>query len=256
MLFALVSGASISASGPPIMDVVSDNTSVTMLSDFQGLMSDGGPVVAILLAMSVLGLAIVLMKLGQFLRLGLQRTGFIGKALTAWREGDVEGALDAVDGQPNPIADVMRVAMDGIRRQEPEYQVREEALRVGVACVERLRSNLRLLEIIATLSPLLGLLGTVLGMIEAFQQLETASAGQVDPAVLSGGIWEALLTTAVGLAVAIPATAVLSLFERAVERFKHRLEDALTRVFTGAAPQRADDAAALRVAEKRTADAP
>lgn len=256
MLLALVSLAMSAVTDQAAMNALTDSSNLPMPSGLEGLVGSGGPVVAVLLPMSVLALAVVLLKLGQFLRLGLMRTGFIDAALESWRRGDAEAALQAVEGQPNPIAGVLRVAMEGIRRQEPEYQVREEAARVGVACVERLRGNLRLLEIIATLSPLLGLLGTVLGMIDAFQQLETASAGQVDPAVLSGGIWEALLTTAVGLAVAIPATAALSLLERAVERFKHRLEDALTRVFTGAVPPHADGAAALHVAETRTADAP
>lgn len=232
-----------------------DNAALPITGGLQGLVSDGGPVVVILLFMSVLALAIVLLKLWQFLRLGLARTGFIATALAAWRSGDGETALQALEGERNPIAGVLRVAIEGIRGQQPEYQVREEAVRLSVGWVEQLRSNLRLLEIIATLSPLLGLLGTVLGMIEAFQDLETAGSGQVDPAVLSGGIWEALLTTAVGLAVAIPATAALSLFEGAVERFKHRLEDALTRVFTGVAPERVETAAALRVTERRAADA-
>ena len=97
--------------------------------------------------------------------------------------------------------------------------------------LERLRSHLRALEIIGTLSPLLGLLGTVLGMIEAFRQLEMAGS-QVDPAILSGGIWQALLTTAVGLTVAIPVVLAHSWLERRVERCGHQMEDAVTRVFT------------------------
>ena len=109
--------------------------------------------------------------------------------------------------------------------------LREEVLRQATAALETLRSHLRGLEVIASLSPLLGLLGTVLGMIEAFRRLQEAGS-QVDPAVLSGGIWEALLTTAVGLAVAIPAVAALNWLERRIERFGHRLEDSVTRVFT------------------------
>ena len=95
----------------------------------------------------------------------------------------------------------------------------------------RLRSLLRPLELIATLSPLLGLLGTVLGMIEAFRQLEVAG-NQVDPAILSGGIWQALLTTAVGLVVAIPVVLAHAWLERKVERCGHLMEDAVTQVFT------------------------
>lgn len=237
------------------MDAATESASWFSLSALQGLLNDGGAVVAILLAMSVLALAVVLMKLWQFLRLGLLRTGSIDPALAAWRDGDADTALQALARQANPVAVVLHAAMSGICREAPEYQVREEATRVAVGYIEQLRGHLRLLEVIATLSPLLGLLGTVLGMIEAFQRLEGAGGGQVDPAVLSGGIWEALLTTAVGLAVAIPATAALSLFERAVERFKHRMEDALTRVFTAGGPTRAGAEAELRVAERRAADA-
>ena len=94
-----------------------------------------------------------------------------------------------------------------------------------------LRSHLRTLEVIATLSPLLGLLGTVLGMIEAFRQLEI-SGNQIDPGILSGGIWQALLTTALGLGVAIPVVLAHSWLERKVDRCRHNMEDAVTRVFT------------------------
>lgn len=82
----------------------------------------------------------------------------------------------------------------------------------------------------------------VLGMIEAFQRLEQAGS-QVDPAILSGGIWVALLTTAAGLTVAIPAVMALNWLERVIERFGHRMEDAVTQVFTKepiGSPQKAE----------------
>ncbi len=78
---------------------------------------------------------------------------------------------------------------------------------------------------IAQLSPLIGLLGTVLGMILAFSQLETAG-GRPDPAVLAGGIWQALLTTAMGLAVAIPSRAVVYALDAEANRLAHDLRDA------------------------------
>jgi len=72
----------------------------------------------------------------------------------------------------------------------------------------------------------------VIGMIEAFRALE-ATGGRVDPAVLSGGIWVALLTTAAGLSVAIPTLIALNWLERLLEGVTRRLEDQVTRVFTG-----------------------
>ena len=72
------------------------------------------------------------------------------------------------------------------------------------------------MEVIATISPLMGLLGTVVGMVKAFNKVAQYK-GQVDPSLLAGGIWEALLTTAAGLALAIPVVIMLNYFERKVD---------------------------------------
>ena len=112
-----------------------------------------------------------------------------------------------------------------------EETVKEEVVRVASLQLDSLRSGLRTLALIASLSPLIGLLGTVIGMIEAFQALEAAGS-RVDPAILSGGIWVALLTTAAGLVVAIPAAVAHNWFEGAVYRCRRAMEDAATQVFT------------------------
>ena len=195
------------------------------------LLQAGGPVVAILIALSVIALAITFLKLWQFAAVKISSRQFLGEALAHWRAGRTGAALEVLDRSPNPIARVMAIAMRGQAKGVREDTVREEAARIASAELENLRGHLRGLELIGSLSPLLGLLGTVLGMIEAFQQL-AAAGSRVDPSVLSGGIWEALLTTAVGLAVAIPAITVLHGLERAIERLHHGMEDALTRVFT------------------------
>lgn len=191
----------------------------------------GGPVVAVLALLSVIALAIVLLKCWQFWQVRIGERGFVDAALAAWRAGRAEDALDSLAGQRNPIARTLEVALQGRRQGVPEATVREEAARVGAWHLSELRGYLRPLELIGTLSPLLGLLGTVLGMIEAFRALETAG-NRVDPAVLSGGIWEALLTTAVGLIVAIPAVAAFNWLERRIERLHEDMQDALTRAFT------------------------
>ncbi|MEO0762069.1 MAG: MotA/TolQ/ExbB proton channel family protein, partial [Pseudomonadota bacterium] len=94
----------------------------------------------------------------------------------------------------------------------------------------RASAMLRTLDVIATLAPLMGLLGTVLGMISAFQALQ-ASGAAADPSTLAGGIWVALLTTAAGMAVAIPASAALSYFDGVVDRMRLDFEDLASRVF-------------------------
>lgn len=196
-----------------------------------GFLEAGGPVVAILLLMSLAAIAIVLVKLLQFrwLRVGDRHTA--PRAVELWRAGRPDQAAMLADRSPNPVAQALARALRGQRRGLPEVKVREEVLRYGGDVLEDLRSWFRPLEVIASLAPLLGLFGTVLGMIEAFRQMEQAGS-QVNPAILSGGIWEALLTTAVGLAVAIPVVAMLNWLERRVDRLAHQMDSIVTRLFT------------------------
>ena len=178
----------------------------------------GGPVVMILIVMSMIALALILAKLVQFLRLGVGRHGALEKALADWDRGEAERATREAAGAPSHLAGV---AVAALRSAEaPAYD--EGALRARLtglasARLARLGAGLRLLDSVAQVAPLLGLFGTVLGMIEAFQGLQQAGAA-VDPSALAGGIWVALLTTAVGLAVAMPASLVLTWFDARIAR--------------------------------------
>ena len=195
-------------------------------------LQDGGPIMVVLLGLSVLALTLVLLKLLQFASLRIGARAFIDEALGHWTALRPESALQALAATPNPIARVLETAMRGLNHPNlGQDVVREDVLRVAAAQYQALNRYLRGLDAIATLAPLLGLLGTVLGMINAFQALE-AAGGRADPAQLAGGIWEALLTTAFGLAVAIPTAAALHGLESVVERTRHAMEDAVTRVFT------------------------
>lgn len=191
----------------------------------------GGPVVAILLVMSVLALTIVIVKLWQFsrMRIGDRRTAHA--ALNIFQGGNIEVAISTARRSPNPTAQVLACAIESRARNLPEAVIREELLRLGSELLESMRAWFRPLEVIASMAPLLGLFGTVLGMIEAFQDLQQAGS-QVDPAILAGGIWQALLTTAVGLAVAMPVIAILNWFERRVDRLAHDMDNIVTQVFT------------------------
>lgn len=191
----------------------------------------GGPVVWILMVFSVVALTIVLLKLWQFSSLRAESLKTSNQALALWREGNQEQALASLQVK-RPIDSLVAYSLQAVSANDHGLElVREEVERRAMNLLGQLRAYLRPLEIIATLSPLLGLLGTVLGMITAFQQMEGAGS-QVDPSVLSGGIWQALLTTAVGLAVAIPVVSLHSWLERKVERIAHNMNDAVTQVFT------------------------
>jgi len=204
------------------------------LSTVMELLELGGPVVAILMLMSVYGLAIVVLKLWQFRSIRIAERRFVEPAIAAWRIGDTYKAKQVLEGQASPIARAMNLVVKGSEAGIAEASLREEVARTAARDINILRRHFRPLEVIGNIAPLLGLLGTVIGMIAAFNQLEAAGS-QVDPSVLSGGIWEALLTTAVGLVVAIPAVAMLNFLERSVERLHEDMQDALGQVFTSRA---------------------
>ena len=184
----------------------------------QSLVQLGGPVIMILGAMSLVGVAVVLLKIYQFVVLRVEARRFVGDRLAEFRRGEIARCMGALAQERNPIARVLEVAVAGhaARPGADTDLVRERAHAVATVQLESLRSYIRVLEVIASLSPLLGLFGTVLGMIDAFQRLQQAGT-QVDPAILSGGIWEALLTTAAGLAVAMPAAVAVTWLQRTVE---------------------------------------
>ena len=119
-----------------------------------------------------------------------------------------------------------------LQRSVDQKIVREDVERIALREVGKLRSYMRPLEAIVQIAPLLGLFGTVIGMIEAFQTLQSAGS-EADPAVLAGGIWVALLTTAVGLAVAIPLAFVVSWFDGRIESERLTMQESITSLLTG-----------------------
>ena len=202
----------------------------------------GGPVVWILMIFSVVALTISTLKLIQFFLTKAETNSDIEESLNYWQQGKICKATEALNLQA-PVSKIVlsaqqaccelygRPSSDTGIQNKTLNNYKEELSRQANALMQSLRSYLRPLEMIAALSPLLGLLGTVLGMIEAFKQMELAGS-QVDPSILSGGIWQALLTTAVGLAVAIPVVIMHGYLERKCERIAFVLDDAVTRVFT------------------------
>ncbi|WP_349361100.1 MotA/TolQ/ExbB proton channel family protein [Stappia sp.] len=202
------------------------------------LIATGGPVVVLLLVLSVTAGAIVVAKLLQFQIAGLGRHARARAALDAWLAGRPEAARAALADRRSVAGEVLAALMrhpvgDAAARQA----LKEDAERICRTRLSGLASYLRALDMIAQTAPLIGLFGTVLGMIEAFRAMQGAGAA-VDPSVLAGGIWVALLTTAVGLAIAIPVSAITSWFDGRLEREQVVLESLVTAFFTGAPAER------------------
>ncbi len=194
------------------------------------LLDKGGIAIWAIAVLSVLTLAIILWKVWRFTLAGVWRRSCAEGAIEHWQAHDVATALEMARAGRGVRAGDAATAMLAAHSLNIE-SAREETVRIAKNALARARSGQRALELIATVAPLLGLFGTVLGMIAAFQQLQAAGS-RADPSALAGGIWEALLTTAAGMAVAIPASAALTWFESTTDRLRLDLEDIATRIFT------------------------
>lgn len=194
------------------------------------LIVNGGAVVWLLLGFSVVAATVIIYKLWQFHYLLRLADPSASQALNYLGEHHKSQALLLIKNNRNVRAAILTAVLPKFETPLPVSDIKEDALRIARMAITELGSYLRVLEVTANLAPLLGLFGTVLGMIEAFRAMEAAGS-QVNPAILSGGIWQALLTTAVGLAVAIPVSMAHSWFERRVEVEAAQIEDDLGRLF-------------------------
>lgn len=209
----------------------------TVLEPLRQVTDIGGPVVAILIAVSVVTSAVVIYKVWQFRRAGVGRHRALTRAVAHWDAGETTEARRSLQQSTSYLAPVLQLALDQADNPEGLANRLETEAESRFAKLEK---GFRLLETVAQLAPLLGLFGTVLGMIEAFQSLQSAGS-QVDPSILAGGIWVALLTTAVGLALAMPTSLILSWFEGRMQAERVTADHAFATVLrpAGAAPETA-----------------
>ncbi|MDB6177191.1 MotA/TolQ/ExbB proton channel family protein [Paracoccus sp. Z330] len=213
------------------------------------LIRDGGWTMWLIAALSVVTVAVVLWKIFSLWQLGVWGGSHSRRALQLWAQGQRSQALAEVKGRPSARARVAQAAIGTtLDPSIDEKTAREETSRIARQTLYRAREGLRALELIATIAPLLGLLGTVLGMISAFQVLQEAG-NRADPSALAGGIWEALLTTAAGMTVAIPAGVALSWLESVVDKLQADMEDLATRIFVKSPPPEPKAALRLEAAE-------
>ncbi|MGH1355300.1 MAG: MotA/TolQ/ExbB proton channel family protein [Thalassovita sp.] len=213
--------------------VARSENSLSRATDF---LTDGGPALWAIAALSVITLTLILWKTWRLALMGAWSYRKSQKAVELYESGDPHAALNVVKGRRSIRSRVVTSALQAIENL-PEPNAREETARAAKAQLAKARTGLGALELISTIAPLLGLLGTVLGMIAAFQALQAAGS-RADPALLAGGIWEALLTTAAGMAVAIPASVALTWFEAVIDRVRRDLEDSATRLFVAEKPKK------------------
>jgi len=187
----------------------------------------GGPLMYPILLCSILFIAILIERLYHLHRAKIDTGQFISGIRNILKKRDIADAISICEETPGPVAHIVKAGI--LKHGCPKEEIKETIEDAGQHEIPRLEKNLNVLATIAHISPLLGLLGTVLGMIGAFQRIQ-AESGRVNAEDLAEGIWEALVTTAAGLCVAIPAYVAYNYLVSRVNTFVLDMEKSATEV--------------------------
>ena len=195
----------------------------------------GGPVMVVLLTLALAGIItfVYLMLLGTLYAPRLP--GRLKKTVMAWQQNPASVSSVSIReqagawGRLNPLLHLVANTIEGLKNNRDDREIRETAIRDAQQALEPFEAPLKIIEVIAALAPLLGLLGTVLGMMEAFSAM-AATEGRANATQLSGGIYEALTTTAAGLVVAIPFAALAAWIEFRLRRIHKTINNTLVSI--------------------------
>ena len=179
----------------------------------------GGPVVWILLVYSIVALTIVLERSIHFLRIGRLPSRFSIEMHDAIRNNQMDKLIQGLRGPEIAVLGGLLQA-----HKEGVLDLVRVASRIGSLELQRMQRGFRTLSLLGDTAPLLGLFGTITGMIKAFMVIDEMG-GKVDAQMLAGGIWEAMLTTGVGLAVALPILFLLHWLEGRTEQHSSAMQN-------------------------------
>lgn len=192
------------------------------------LVAAGGPLMIPIIICSVLALALVIEKTLFFLSIRTDVAALKQKVFVFVRENKIKEAVRFCDEFRAPVAKILKAGL--MKFSSSKEDVKESMEDASLFEIPRLESRLPALATIAHIAPLLGLLGTVTGMITVFHTIQLRSAGMnsISPGDLAGGIWEALITTVAGLMVAIPTFVAYNFFVHRVNRYVQEMERSAT----------------------------
>jgi len=188
----------------------------------------GGPIMWPILLCSVFAFAITLEKFWYLHKVKIDTQQFLNTILDKMKRHQVKEALEVCEKTLSPISHILKAGI--LKYDRPKPQIVEAIEDASLYEIPRIEKNLNALATIAHVSPLLGLLGTVTGMVTCFQtiQAKAVSFHPVSPGDLAGGIWEALLTTVAGLVVAIPTFVAYNYLVSRINHFILEMEKAST----------------------------
>jgi biopolymer transport protein ExbB len=191
------------------------------------VLAHGGMMMWLLMAVSAVAVSVFLERFLHYHRAQINSTEFLNGVRNVVRRENIVEAISICEATPGPVARLVKTAI--LNRERGRDGVREALEEAGLVEVPRLEEKLNLLATIAQIAPLLGLLGTVLGFIRLFMILQ-GKAPYPNVSDLAGGIWEALICTALGLAVAIPCYAAYNFLVSRVNAIVLDMEKAATEI--------------------------
>ncbi|OGW77753.1 MAG: hypothetical protein A3I73_04820 [Omnitrophica bacterium RIFCSPLOWO2_02_FULL_45_16] len=168
------------------------------------MIQKGGPVMYLIIILSIIALGVVIERIYNFNRARIDSQKFMDQIINSLKRNKIIEAIEMCGQAPGPIAHIIKAGI--LKHDRSKLEIKEAVDEAAQLEIPRLEKHLPILATIAHIAPLLGLLGTVNGMIKAFQiiQQKAFTMTPVNPGDLSGGIWESLLATLAGLSVAIP----------------------------------------------------
>lgn len=191
------------------------------------ILGHGGPVFLLILLAGAVAIVVFVERFLHCHRAQINSTEFLNGVRNVLRRDNIVEAISICDATPGPVARLVKTAI--LNRDNGRDRVRESLEEAGLAEVPRLEEKLNLLATIAQIAPLLGLFGTVVGLMDSFHKAE--NLGPIAHAAdLSDGIWRALICTAAGLAVAIPAHAAYNYLVSRVNSIVLDMERAATEI--------------------------
>lgn len=192
------------------------------------LMQRGGAIMYPIILCSVIALGIILERLYYLRRIKIDTVVFMNNIESTLKRNKIAEAVKICEDTKGPVARIVKAGL--LKHDRPRQEIREAIEDAGHQEVPKLERHIKILATIAHISPLLGLLGTVSGMIKAFQavQVKTIALNPVSAGGLAEGIWQALLTTAAGLVVAIPAIVAYHYLVTKVQDFVLEMERSAT----------------------------
>lgn len=184
------------------------------------LISSSWPILTLLIILSVIALSLIIERALYFSSINLKKDNICDIALTLFQQGQLNKAREALNQLKNPSAHLLYQGFELLQKKNEDISLKLSAL--SSASIRDMEKNVASLATIANISTLIGLFGTVTGMIMAFLDLNQKGLG--DPSVLAGGISQALVTTAVGLGIAIPSLLSYGLFTQIINRHIRKME--------------------------------